>query len=96
MIVRNDALAERPELVNVGPFDGGWAVRLRADDARQSAALLRGKDACGWFRREIDRLFAVLLADHPVAALADGGTIAPDLHQNIDEKTWRQVSESFF
>jgi glycine cleavage system H protein len=97
VVVRNDALAQRPDLVNVGPFDGGWAVRLRADNARESTALLRGKDACGWFRREIDRMLATLLADQPIATtLADGGTIAPDLHHRIDERAWRQLSETFF
>ena len=95
---RNDALLTHPERVNVGPFDGGWAVRLQPDKLREeSASLLQGRNACLWFRREIDRLLGTLLHDEPIAAaLPDGGTMTPDLYRHIDEKTWARVSETFF
>lgn len=98
VIRRNDALLTRPNLVNVGPFDGGWAVRLRPDNLREESATLRqGKDACRWFRREIDQLLATVLHDEPIApALPDGGIMVPDLYRHIDEKTWSRVAETFF
>jgi glycine cleavage system H protein len=32
IVAVNDALAERPELVNDDPYGAGWIVRLRLDD----------------------------------------------------------------
>ena len=40
----NDALADKPELVNSEPFGGGWMVRVRLADASQVDDLL---DAAG-------------------------------------------------
>jgi glycine cleavage system H protein len=37
---RNDALDERPELVNSDPYGEGWMVRLRIADAAQLDGLL--------------------------------------------------------
>ena len=36
----NDELAEKPELVNTGPFDGGWLIRVEAQDVSQIDGLL--------------------------------------------------------
>ena len=41
----NDALADKPELVNSEPFGDGWMVRLRLADATQVDGLL---DAAGY------------------------------------------------
>jgi len=40
VIAVNEALAEEPELVNSEPYEGGWMVRLRLDDAGSAAGLL--------------------------------------------------------
>lgn len=40
VVATNEALADRPELVNTDPFGEGWMVRLRVADAEQVAALL--------------------------------------------------------
>ena len=36
----NEALLEKPELVNESPFDAGWMVRVRVSDSREMANLL--------------------------------------------------------
>ncbi len=41
----NDALADKPELVNSEPFGEGWMVRVRLADATQVDGLL---DAAGY------------------------------------------------
>ena len=41
----NAALAESPELVNEHPYDAGWLVRVRPDDASEIDGLL---DAAGY------------------------------------------------
>ena len=40
VVARNDALADRPELVNGDPYGEGWMVRVRLADADQLAELL--------------------------------------------------------
>ena len=41
----NPALADKPELVNAEPYDGGWLVKLRISDLAQADAL---KDAAAY------------------------------------------------
>ena len=36
----NNELAEKPESVNSGPFDGGWLIRVEAQDVSQIDGLL--------------------------------------------------------
>jgi glycine cleavage system H protein len=39
VIAVNEALADKPELVNDDPYGAGWMVRLRLDDAAAADAL---------------------------------------------------------
>ena len=39
VIAVNEALADRPELINDDPYGEGWMVRLRLDDASAADAL---------------------------------------------------------
>lgn len=98
VVNRNESLLEHPELVNRGPFDDGWAVRVRADNVRRDRRrLLQGKRARHWFDQEIDRLIGTVHSGGVVmSSLPDGGTLVPDLHSQIDDATWKKVSESFF
>jgi len=98
VITRNEALVDHPEMVNEGPFTGGWAVRLQADDVEEDEQrLLRGRQARGWFRQEIDRLIGTVLSGESVApALPDGGTLVNDLYRQIDDSAWKRLTETFF
>lgn len=40
ILARNDALEERPELVNADPYGDGWIAELRPDDPAAWATLL--------------------------------------------------------
>ena len=98
VMARNEALVDRPGLLNEQPFSGGWAVRLRADDVRQDRQrLLQGKQARDWFRQEIDRLIGTLLGHESAQpTLQDGGAVVDDLYRHIDNDTWNSVKAAFF
>jgi glycine cleavage system H protein len=98
VVNRNESLLEHPELVNEGPFGEGWAVRLRADNVREDRRrLLQGKQAKRWFGQEIDRLIGTVHSGGIVmSTLPDGGVLVPDLHRQIDDTTWKKLSETFF
>jgi glycine cleavage system H protein len=40
----NDELGKNPGLVNSDPFNGGWMVKLKADDSSQAQKLLSAAD----------------------------------------------------
>jgi glycine cleavage system H protein len=42
IVAVNDSLADAPELVNSEPYNGGWMVKIRADDLSSLDALLDG------------------------------------------------------
>jgi glycine cleavage system H protein len=40
VVETNAELSEHPELVNESPYDGGWMLRVRADDVQELEALM--------------------------------------------------------
>lgn len=98
VLARNEALLDHPGLLNEQPFNGGWAVRVRADNVRQDRQrLLQGKQARDWFRQEIDRLIGALLGNESAQpTLQDGGAIVDDLYRHIDNDAWKTVKAAFF
>ena len=40
VVAVNEALADAPELVNSAPYEGGWMVRLKMEDAAAAEALM--------------------------------------------------------
>ncbi|UCF68315.1 MAG: hypothetical protein JSV80_03170 [Acidobacteriota bacterium] len=94
----NTDLRDRPTLVNEEPFGKGWAVRLRGKDlSAEREQLLRGKRAREWFREEVDRLIALLLAEHSLEpAVADGGVLVEGLYQHVDDAAWKRLQSGFF
>lgn len=98
IIAANDALVQHPGLVNDDPFDRGWVVRIKAEKPQEDTArLLRGDQARGWFRQEIDRLLSTVLGQAALQpALPDGGTFVAGLYREIDEDAWKKLTETFF
>lgn len=91
----NEFLVARPDLVNDSPYGGGWAVRLEASDIDTDRSHLRSDGAArAWFRHEVDTLIGTVLA--PAASLPDGGELVGDLHQQIDDRAWQQIDDTFF
>jgi glycine cleavage system H lipoate-binding protein len=91
----NEDLAREPGLVNADPFQRGWAVMLSGVPGLgfERHTLRRGQDARAWFRAEVDRLLATVLAEPAAApAMADGGLVTGDLYRRIDDETWRQIT----
>lgn len=97
VVAVNRALNEEPGRVNAAPFAGGWAVRLAADDLRRERhGLRRGMAARDLFRREVDRLLGVVAASQGVPAMADGGEIVAEIHEHIDDDTWKRLRTAIF
>lgn len=90
----NTALRDHPQLINDEPFAQGWAVRLRSDDpSADRKSLLRGKRARTWFQFDADRILA--LSPEPFPAGSEGTSVR-ELHNRIDENTWRQLTQTMF
>ncbi len=91
----NDRVAWQPVLVNNAPYGAGWLVRLVPDELRGAVAGMKsGREAIGWMRGEVDRLLATMQPGP--AAMQDGGLIAKDLHEAIDDECWDRVRAELF
>jgi glycine cleavage system H protein len=94
---RNAALGTNPSLINEEPFNRGWAVRLRSEDAREDERwLLQGKKAREWFHCAVDRVIGLLAPKSAVAVIPDGGVLVGELHKQIDDATWQTLTETEF
>lgn len=95
---RNLTLYQRPELVNEDPFGAGWLVRLSKERREEVAGwLCHGARAGLCFRSEVDRLVTALRRRHqPVPGPANGSPLSSQAYRDIDEFTWRELSEGFF
>jgi glycine cleavage system H protein len=93
----NAALRAAPQRVNESPFGTGWAVRVEGEGMRQQRReLIRGLSARDWFRQEVDRLILTMAARDAAPTLPDGGLVAGDLYQHVDDALWPRLEASFF
>jgi glycine cleavage system H protein len=93
----NNALREEPERVNRAPFEGGWAVRIAAENPRRDRLALRGgAEARSLFMREVDRVLSSVADVEGSPALADGGAVVPTLHAHISDRAWAHLSRNVF
>ena len=44
VVERNERLADNPELVNAGPFDSGWMLKVELSDASQVDQLMSAQE----------------------------------------------------
>ncbi len=44
VVERNERLVDNPELVNAGPFDSGWMLKVELSDASQLEQLMRAQE----------------------------------------------------
>jgi glycine cleavage system H protein len=95
----NSEAVDTPCTIAQSPYGAGWIVRLQDVHPSQAAtALLGGKSLRRWFRAEVDRLTAILSATSPATAatMADGGRLAPDVANQIDDGKWAEVAAQLF
>lgn len=92
----NERLSSDPTVLARSPYGDGWAVRITpAQRDTATTELLSGTRAMRWFSAEVDGLLAMMAG--PVGAtLQDGGAVVDDLHESLDDLTFRRVNERFF
>lgn len=87
-------------VVEVGDPNEGYYLKIRPRlDLRQPATLrhlLRGPEVHGWITREMERLQLQLRAPNTPPALADGGTLLPDLINVVPDADWDSVLADTF
>jgi len=87
-------------VIAVGSPKQGWYLRIRPRlDLREPTTLrhlLRGPEVHGWIAHEIDRLQLQLRTPNTPPALADGGTLLPDLMDALPEADWNSVLADTF
>ena len=63
---------------------------------KESACCAARRHSAG-FVAETDRLLATVLPqDAVVPAMADGGSLVDHLYREIDDDTWKRLTEAFF
>lgn len=94
----NPAVESDPAIVNRSCYERGWLVELTpAQDFKASFKKLLGAEAAvAWMRGEVDKLVALTSPPELGHTMADGGQLAGDLSENLDEDTWRKVHGEFF
>lgn len=86
----NTDVLDFPHLINDEPYDAGWVVRLRADDARGDRRdLMRGPGARIWFDEEVARVSAL------VGGSAASTTSERQRLRRIDDADWNRITTTF-
>jgi len=88
------------EIVELGGPTKGWflKVRPRLDTTNPLTFrhLLTGPEVHGWISREMERLQLQLRTPNTPPALADGGTLVPELMNAVPEADWDTVLAETF
>jgi len=95
----NPALSRDPAVVNRAPYGRGWLVELTPVAGTMKASLknlLGGDTAMRWMRGEVDRLVSITAPGELGFTMADGGEVAEDVSEHLDEATWGKVKNEFF
>ena len=91
----NEALDDRPELVNESPYDKGWLFTVEPVSLRKNLkSLYFGEDAHRYIHEERDKLFAMANQDLQIAA--DGGESAEDIFEEMEGDDWAGFAKKFF
>jgi hypothetical protein len=74
----------------------GWYLKLRPRQPADLRHLLRGAEVPGWLSGELDRLQLQFSAPDAPPSLADGGTLMPELMDNMPAADWEAVLAATF
>jgi glycine cleavage system H lipoate-binding protein len=90
----NHAVAEDPKQAAEAPYEGGWLVDIKSDDARVDLKSLRFGDAA---HRWLDESATALhrMFSPGLAAAADGGRPVDAISDQLDEAAWRKAAGEF-
>ena len=87
-------------VVSVGGPRESWYLKIRprfdANDPANLRHLLRGTEVQGWVNRELERLQVQLRTPGTPPALADGGSLLPDLMGTLPNADWDTVLTDTF
>jgi glycine cleavage system H protein len=83
-------------VVSIGGPKDGWYLRLRPQGAANLRHLLRAAEVPGWLSGELDRLQLQFSTTNAKPCLADGGTLMPNLMDNMPEADWDTVLAATF
>lgn len=96
VVSTNTGLSEDPALVSRAPYGAGWALTLSPSSlGRERKALTPLARIGAWRRAEVDRLMASL-SEPGFATMHDGGELAEDLHEQIDDVAFRRITTELF
>ena len=97
---------DRREIRVRAPMDGtilatggpeyGWYLRVKPRGPVDLRHLLQGQEVAGWLASERDRLQIQLWQPDSAPALADGGTLLPDLMDSLPNANWDEVLSATF
>jgi len=80
----------------VGDGEKDFYLRIKPEKGIDLRHLLRGREIHPWIVREIERLEAMLTAEHIGISLADGGEMVDDLPESYPEVDWDNVFGEMF
>jgi glycine cleavage system H protein len=93
----NSEAVQDPAVLARSPYGSGWVVRLRdVRPGREPTPLHGGTSLRRWFRDDVDRLLAILAPAGQATSMTDGGRLAPDLADRIDESQWAEIAARLF
>jgi hypothetical protein len=95
VVAVNDALTNRPSLVNDDPFGRAWIARVRVPRMRRALGdLMSGRAAREWMERVSAELMASGTPELGVLS-QDGGAPVKGFARTIDEEHWDDVARRF-
>jgi hypothetical protein len=74
----------------------GWYLRVKPREPVDLRHLLQGPEVAAWLASEMDRLQIQLRAPDSPPALADGGTLMPELMKAQPDANWDEVLAATF
>jgi len=94
---RNHGLRDSPALALAHPYDQGWLLEVRSDEALdENPALLDADDATALAERQLDQLYARLPAPAVGPTANDGGELVNDLRTALGRARFYQRIRTLF
>jgi len=83
-------------ILAIGGPQFGWYLHVKPRNPVDLRHLLQGPEVAGWLASEMDRLQIQLRAPDSPPALADGGSLMPELMDDAPDGNWDEVLAATF